>query len=285
MKSDIKTEKINLSTGLAGAVSIYLPKGTDSNKVLYFFHGVGGNEFAWQSLYKKLNFSVKEAPFAVGVTFGKSWFLAHNDDSLNRTISVETFEKEIMDYLEKKYSLSGKKRIAIGLSMGGGNAAQLGYRKPQLISKIVLHAASFYPVGPYSLKNDIDKFIKDVERDQLTILQKIKKIITGHSNIEEGVMWILSAQKERYPSKKEWEEYSILDYIQTHSYPLPSTYLSAGTKDQLGLYEAAEYFRSIMKNRLSLTFVAVKNGGHGSLDLDSMKKFILSDYMKNLKQK
>lgn len=130
-------------------VRVYTPPGYSATRaekypVLYLHHGRGGNEHAWTSnnghaegyadkvmdfLYAQTN--LKVTPMIVVMPNGRS--VANGGDA-----TFETFEpillKDLIPYIEKTYNASTEPsmRAMAGLSMGGGQTLNFGYRNPNI---------------------------------------------------------------------------------------------------------------------------------------------------------
>jgi len=122
--------------------------GGKSDHVIHFFHGFGSDEEAW---YAPGLFASKEwlavddllddDPNIIVISFDKSWMISNEKDRRRgqREATVDNIEY-ILYHLEAKLMPDGvDKRIAVGVSMGGHNAAMMWLHRPGMWDGCILH--------------------------------------------------------------------------------------------------------------------------------------------------
>ena len=281
-ESGIKTMNLIIKpsdSNLVCKVSLYIPKNSNRNKVIYFFHGDAGNSESWLSFSEIFKTVADKQNMAVAsVSFGPKWFLVNSGSKDAPHITIPSFINEIMPEIENHISSAITNRIVSGFSMGGYNAAQLAYRKPKLFSQVILISPSILPVYPYDSETTIKEYIKEMEKKYGGIKQTLRKLILGHSRIESSILYVLSYQKKRFPSKSVWEENNMLGFVKNTvigENSFPPTYISAGTRDINSFYEGCLILHSqLLKNNTDVKFDSL-NGGHLVHDSKSVIKFIL----------
>ena len=147
---------------------VYLPAGYDAEvakhsarryPVLYFLHGLGGNE---QSLFNGGGWSIiddlrrqnKIGDLLIVAPEGRSSFYINAADG--RVLYSDFFLKEFMPNIESKYRIQGsggdrKARGVTGLSMGGYGALRFAFAHPELFSSVSAQSAALMTESPAEL--------------------------------------------------------------------------------------------------------------------------------------
>jgi enterochelin esterase-like enzyme len=128
--------------------SIYLPPGYSATRaekypVLYLHHGIGGNELAWTSsegnadrvmdyLYAQANLSV--TPMIVVMPMGNMT----NTSGDTWQNFEDVLKNDLVPHIENTYHASNLpvQRAIAGLSMGGGQTLNFGYKNPTFFNWI-----------------------------------------------------------------------------------------------------------------------------------------------------
>ena len=123
--------------------SVVLPEENCSGKVMYMFHGIGGDCTSWLEysniarMMENMTSRGEIEPFAVVMPDG---YLSYYNDAFDGSFPYESFfVTELMPTVEKKYGFGGSraKRAIVGFSMGGFGAASVGLRNLDKFATIV----------------------------------------------------------------------------------------------------------------------------------------------------
>jgi S-formylglutathione hydrolase FrmB len=155
---------------------VVLPASFDADKtrqfpVLYFLHGLGGNEqFAMESGTWNLLQDMRERgelkDFLLATPdAGSSFYI----NSKSGTVRYEDFLlREFFPYIEKHYRVApGRGNRAIsGISMGGYGALHLAFSHPQLFSAVSAHSAALIEklpnfIGPPGARSPRSRALQD----------------------------------------------------------------------------------------------------------------------------
>ena len=131
---------------------VLLPPGYDTEKtrrypVLYFLHGLGGNEQmfldsgAW-NLTEDLWEQRKMGEYIIVTPAGDTSFYINSHDGRRRY--EDFFVQEFLPYIEHHYRIrAGRASRGIGgISMGGYGALHLAFRHPELFGSVSAHSAA-----------------------------------------------------------------------------------------------------------------------------------------------
>lgn len=129
--------------------AIYIPPSYDKelsarSPVIYWLHGIGGNEAQSSRLSSYLNgyiASGKAQPAIMVFVNGATWSMYL--DSFDGKIMVETsIIKELIPHIDSRYRTVASKngRALEGFSMGGFGALRLAFKYPELFSSVVVYA-------------------------------------------------------------------------------------------------------------------------------------------------
>lgn len=108
-------------------VCVYENPNSTNNDVLYKMHGLGGNElqfFEDERWIETLRLWGNRSPKVVTLSYGRFWLLAEANSSRVSGL-FEHFVDTIMPLAESELGLVNPRRLLLGNSMGGFNAAQL----------------------------------------------------------------------------------------------------------------------------------------------------------------
>ncbi len=148
------------TTGVDRHCMVYTPPGYTAGKkypVLYVLHGIGGNEFEWQSngrpqrIMDTLLAEGKVAPMIMVFPNGRAMNpdrVPQNPFSAEAQAAFANFEKDLINdlipFIEKNYSVYAdrKHRGICGLSMGGGQSLNFGIGHPELFSCVGAFSAA-----------------------------------------------------------------------------------------------------------------------------------------------
>lgn len=228
--------------------------------VIYFFHGLGGDEETWFTqtfgtgmIERKWHWRGYD-PTVVTVSFGQAWLLVNNE----RFQLLPYFEKVVMPFLEGKIGgLKSGKRMAIGQSMGGFNAAEAVLQRPGFFSRVALLCPAITTIGPFSSPEEIQEYIDR----------------TGAS--PDKVQLLLEISQKVFVDQQDWKRHDPLKLLSTYRGIKPSLFVSTGMEDDYGFQEGSELFASIgRKENFKTTWVPV-GGGHCNFDRRTTANFIM----------
>jgi predicted esterase len=274
-----QVESFHSTTFPACACSIYrASSGCDETTVLYYFHGSGGDERSWPQANKELTraweASPGKAPVVVGLSFGKDWFIFPAAAS-TKAVPLESFAERLMPEIEGRLSAKVARRYAYGFSIGGLNAAELVFRRPELFEKAVLASPELYPFSIFASGEEVRTFAKGQSARVVGLAAWIKKNILGWNSVERGMRRELALLRSYIPDELSWAEADILTGLGAAGVgKKPRIYISCSRQDDYGFYagsaELAEKARSL---GYEVDFETLE-GGHMSFDFPAIARFL-----------
>lgn len=228
------------------AFCVVLPTGYDADKttqypVLYFLHGLGGNEqvlleSGGMSEIQDLRAAKKIGQFlVVAPNAGRSFYINSKD---GRVRYEDFFIKEFIPYIESHYRIQTERseRGITGVSMGGYGALRLGLKYPELFGSVSAHSAAL-----------IEKLPRFEGSDEQTI----------------GIARILGGSFGNPVDPKYWERESPFTIVKTSPKPkdLP-IYFDCGTDDDFGFNVGAQEFHELLVSRAIPHEFHLYPGGH-----------------------
>lgn len=236
---------------------------TNSNDIIYFFHGLEGSEETWFTQYLGTLIIQKwwrhwgYRPRIVTISFGPEWLLVNNQ----RFPLLSLFKRNIMPILEEKMGgIKSGRRNLIGQSMGGFNAALAALKSPGSFSRVALLCPAIATVGPYSSNREIESYI---ER-------------TGASR--KLVDKMLSISRAVFIDQNDWRQHDPLALIQRYSSATKSKFhISVGVADDYGFQEGSEKFHKLAKAELFSSTWQLMPGGHCNFARQAAARFIMGD--------
>ena len=233
---------------------------TKTQDIIYFFHGLMGNEETWFTqkmgtgmLERKWHFRGYD-PTIVTISFGEVWLLVNN----NKYPLIPYFKDVIMPFLEKKVGGLGKgKRMLIGQSMGGFNAAQASLQLPNVFSKVALLCPAITTVGPFSSQQDIDAYI------------------TRTGAIPSRVKLMLSISHQVFVNQRDCDKHDPLNLLGLYRANNPEFYVSTFLQDDFEFQEGSEEFVNAGKKVGFKTQWVPVPGGHCNFDRRTAANFIM----------
>lgn len=236
---------------------------TKSKDIIYFFHGLAGNEETWFT--QKLGTGILEQkwhfrgydPTIVTISFGEIWLLVNN----HRFPLLPYFKDVIVPFLENKIGgLGTGKRMLIGESMGGLNAVEASLQLPNLFFKVALLCPAITTLGPFASKDEIADYIKR----------------TGAKPAYINLM--LSISKQVFINQKDWDKHDPLKLLLKYPATKPKFYISTGLQDEYGLQEGSAQFNQIANQKKFKSQWIPIPGGHCSFDRRTAANFIMEGY-------
>ncbi len=231
------------------AYCVILPRGYDEDKtkqypVLYFLHGLGGNEQILVNTgvtneVEDLRAAAKIGEFLlVAPNAGRSFYI----DSRNGKVRYEDFFiKEFIPFIESHYRIRAvrQERGITGVSMGGYGALRFGLKYPELFGSVSAHSAA--------LIDQLPKFKATEEQSD-----EIAMVVGGSFGDPFDPAY--------------WEKESPFTIVRNGPKPanLP-IYFDCGTDDEFGFYRGAKHFDELLTSRGIAHEFHLYPGGH---DLD-----------------
>jgi S-formylglutathione hydrolase FrmB len=228
------------------AYCVILPRGYDTDPtarypVLYFLHGLGGNEqelleSGGMNEIEDLRAADKISEFlVVAPNGGRSFFINSRDGRLRYE---DFFIKEFLPFIESHYRTEAvrKDRGITGVSMGGYGALRLGLKYPELFGSVSAHSAAL-----------IDKLPR----------------FEGSEDQTAGVARVLGGSFGNPIDPKYWERESPFTIVRTSPKPanLP-IYFDCGTDDDFGFNAGAQKFHDLLASRGIAHEFHLYPGGH-----------------------
>jgi S-formylglutathione hydrolase FrmB len=231
------------------AYCVILPRGYDTDKgtqypVLYFLHGLGGNEqvlleSGGMNEIEDLRAAGRISEFLVVAPAGGRSFWINSKDGKVRY--EDFFIKEFIPFIESHYRIRvgrGQRGIT-GVSMGGYGALRLGLKYPEMFNAVSAHSAAL-----------VDKLPK----------------FSGTKDQTEGIARILGGSFGDPVDAKYWELENPFTIVRTEAKPVGlGIYFDCGTDDDFGFNVGAQKFDELLKSRGIAHEFHLYPGGH---DLD-----------------
>lgn len=229
-----------------------IPTDPRPGTVLFYLHGNGGNEEAWNtsvhdSLEKIIAGKGKKLPIVITISFGSTWFLSELGGFRGRSL-LDAFV-EATQKTENALRLSVKERWLMGESMGGFNSLQVYFKRPALFSRVVSYCPAALNFSPYAPREEVEAYIA---RHQPYVIRKLVE------------KWRDKMQDE-YPSPAAWAAHDprALDKPKND----PKLFLGADGRDAFGFQEATEVIgKKLRQQRAKIEWHFNGAGGHCDYD-------------------
>jgi S-formylglutathione hydrolase FrmB len=231
------------------AYCVILPRGYDTDKttqypVLYFLHGLGGNEqvlleSGGMNEIEDLRAANTIQEFLVVAPNGGRTFYINSRDG--RVHYEDFLIKEFIPFIESHYRIRAtrEERGITGVSMGGYGALRLGLKYPELFGSMSAHSAAL-----------IDKLPNFEGTDEQT--EGIARVLGGSfGNPVDPKYWIRESPFTIARSAAKSSDFKI--------------YFDCGTDDDFGFYKGARQFHDLLVSRGIPNEFHLYPGGH---DLD-----------------
>lgn len=230
---------------------------SDNEPVIYFLHGLGGNESIWtqggySDALNKLVAQNANFPAMTFVSFETQIdsFFSDFQGNSNGGRSYETWLlKEFIPFIESKFSVCSERacRGIAGVSMGGFGSLKIALKNPETFS---VAAANSPALPPFSIHED-----NQMWRDYFS-----------HTPI--GVtkgMVLLKDVRRIFPTQELYEANNPATVISNfpHSAPLPGLYFDVGSEDNFGFEIGFEVFKNILEsNDIPYSSFVEQGGDH-----------------------
>jgi putative tributyrin esterase len=231
--------------------------------VLYFLHGLFGNDHRWvdrggKDIFDRLTANGTIGPFIVVLPNGGETFYINSEDGKDR---YEDFLiQELVPYIDHHYRTIATKeaRGISGLSMGGYGALHLAMRHPGLFGSVAASSAVLIPELPTPIPTE----------GRWQFYSRILSHAFG------------SPLNQAY-----WEENSPLTLAKDPSkFQGLKIYFDVGDQDRYGFEKGAAVLDEILTKENYPHTYALRSGGHGWEFLDQYMQYSLSFQWHWLKQ-
>ncbi|HXG90936.1 MAG TPA: alpha/beta hydrolase family protein [Blastocatellia bacterium] len=159
--------------------AVQLPPSYDADKkrhypVLYFLHGMNGNEGEFEhrgiaAAVDKLRAEGKIGEFIIVAPAGENSFYINSKNGVRYEDAIIA---DLIPHIEKTYRAMATRdgRAIQGLSMGGWGALMLAFKHPEMFSSVTAHSAALYdqlpkPSGTDRYSQYMDRTIKRIFGD------------------------------------------------------------------------------------------------------------------------
>ncbi|MBC7396621.1 MAG: esterase [Bdellovibrionales bacterium] len=239
----------------------YKVPGSNNDSVLYYLHGLRGDEYEWQNspnfvkTYGLWGFS---APTVVTLSYGSTWLLAEKNNS-PRSGLYEHFTQIALPAIEKRLNLKPQRRLLMGASMGGFNASQVYLKNPELFAKVSLACPAITSIGPY---------------DSAEVVAAYQERTGAY---DEYVRTALTISAAYFPDQASWDKSApIAQATERVQASHPPLYVSGGTEDEFGFQEGGELFAKAARDKGAQVVWKAVPGLHCSFDVIGNAIFLLT---------
>lgn len=209
-------------------------KGSKNTDVVFHLHGVTGNQKHWVENFKEVREIWRkngmDAPAVATVNFGPTWFLAEKNSSPYSGL-FNFYINDIMPWIENRLGYKPGRKLLLGESMGGFNAAQLYFKRPDIWDKVAIICPAFTMWGPQSSKEEVEDYVK-------------------RNNANKGyINWLRAGWKAFFPKASDWSNADVFQLVNEQKEKYPPLFLSVGTEDDFGFYEGTSKMAEILSSR------------------------------------
>jgi pimeloyl-ACP methyl ester carboxylesterase len=202
--------------------------GQKSRDVIYYFHGAEQSHHSWWEdgsvIRAKWKYRNHPGPTVISVSFGDFWLLVPPTQNGKGGI-LDVYVKQLIPGFDKMLGFTPRRRMILGMSMGGFNSSQLVLRHPELFERAAILCPAVPTISAFSSRTEAKEYLKP-----------------AHVNPADAYYWMINAQGY-VKSAKEW---AGLDPQQLAAERFgarsPRLYFSCGDKDSFGFYGGAEQF-------------------------------------------
>lgn len=260
-------------------VAIYRDvENSDPYTVLYYFHGSESDESSWGKSYGEIINRWRETerpiPVVISISFGSRWIMTPSVASRPQSGLLDIFLADIMPRVEETSGIHAPRRLIMGFSMGGANAAELFFRHPNLFQKAVI-------LSPFVYDFDVtdEKAVKifiDQERNRLMNPKTwLKTMLTGKDPVRDGIVdRITNIRAAYFPDQESWRSYDIMRNMRAVSDALP-VYIACGKADPLGFFPASKNLaEQASRHGYAVTWRA-NPGGHRIMRQEEIADYLL----------
>lgn len=229
---------------------IFPGTGIRSKEVIYYFHGIFGNEKQWmsnsitQKIYKEFIESPLGSPTIVNISYGPVWLLTPKNSKGSSGLldfwtaeNLKTFEKNV-------FQVEIKTRYVFGDSMGGHNGFAFYLKNQKLFKKAILICPAGLVASPYE-ESKVHK-------------EKLTTDFQGNWTMYLGVMGLMSLYYDDITYKKA-APYEILTKTSTSKMDIN---IVGVDKDMYGFSDVAKVFIKNQVPSIRKVFYEQDSGAH-----------------------
>lgn len=236
-----------------------------SRELLYYLHGAGLNEKSWydadnytQAVRTAWKKSGQPLPSVASISFGGTWLLT-SQNNLPESGLLDVFTEFIIPVIESRFAAPPERRLLMGESMGGFNAAQLVLSHGKLFSRAALLCPGLATVSPHGSDNEIQHYIQRTHADPAKVAR------------------IQAIARRFYPDAAHWEKAApLLIGAQALNERSPALYISCGRQDEYGFFEGALAFSEIARAKGVAASWEPLEGPHCTVKPESVAAFLLA---------
>jgi len=227
-----------------------------SRNVLYYFHGIGGNERDWKnhelekSIVRRWESLGLRPPIVVSVSLGPIWLLTEKGQSTNSG-NYEFFRDQIIPEISRRvFAFKPKENWLLGVSMGGFNAAQFYFKNPEFFTRAALICGAMTQVSPFSSPYTVNAYILRTKAWPVLI-------------------WgALAIMKSYLPDSAAWLRHSPIELArQKFSRKSLPLFVSNSTADEFGFHEGnIDLARWARERGVDVKSEFYPGGGHCQVD-------------------
>ncbi len=235
---------------------------TDPSAYLYVLHGRGGDENFWQEgvgysglLQQYLQNSQRKIPMPITISFGDTWIVTRRMTRPDTGL-MERFEKEVFRVIEEKLGRP-KYRLLIGNSMGALNALTISLEMRDKFLRVIALCPPLFQLSPYDHWHKVMEFARRTGAEPRSI------------------MTIIGMGRNLFSNTDEWLLFNPIEKVKGVQFKTrPQYYISAGTRDEYGIFEGAFLFVQRLRKTSAMIYWRPNSGGHCSVDIQSVGKFL-----------
>ncbi len=259
----------------AGKYCIFRPAKNTNPDVIFYFHGSHSDENTWsESYYYTAQLrdywrdNHLQPPTVVAISYGPLWLFAEANSSPRSGLFEQFVQRDFPEVEAALKGINGK-RIVMGESMGGFNAAQLALKTKIFSKAAILCAPMADGVTPFSDKKIVDEYILKSSAWQY---YKSSDPDIVYQNVSE----MTALAKNFFPTKSDWASADPLQIARTANMRADlAVYLASGFYDRYVAYEGNKKFSEILRVRKALIDWRPQWGGHCSIDIPSLARFLV----------
>ncbi len=261
---DLKVTCHNLTPVNRFNMCIVTSKTSTNKDVIFEFHQATGGQKDWIKYWKQTRDIWRargfEPPAVATVNFGPIWFLAEKNKSKFSGL-FNFYIETVMPWVEKQLGYKPARKLLLGESMGGFNAAQYYFKMPAFFDKVAIVCPAFANIGPQSTKEEIDAYIERNHADR------------------DNVNWLIRGNKSFFPDAEAWANADVFQLVERMEFKnlgilRPPLLLSCGSEDSWGFFEGSSRMAQILADRQSdKTTWAPISGDHCARPFEAVADF------------
>ncbi len=236
--------------------------GSENKDVLFFLHGATGSHKHWVQKYKGVRdvWRAKgfQPPVVVTFNFGPTWFMAEKNKSPFSGL-FQFYLESLIPWAEKQIGHKAERKLLLGESMGGFNAAQFYFKRPDVFSKVAIVCPAFTSWGPQSPKEEVEEYVRRTNANE------------GH------IKWLRAGWKAFFPNEEAWSNADVYQLVEKYRENLPPLFLSCGTEDDFGFYEGSLKMAEILTSRNANMIWNPLPGAHCARPFEEIAEFFMSE--------